>query len=147
VGVYLHFSAPQRSFWWVLLVLLLAFTAQRLAATLFGSEISGFFGMLVATPLGYLIQMRFAGPPAMVTFLPSFWLVVPGSLGLRSVTQMLSDRAAGIEGLVTAVFVVASIALGTLVGASLFKGVSEKSGWWRAPLGRVGSWTRRRRRP
>lgn len=147
VGVYFHFSAPQRSFWWVLLVLLLAFTAQRLAATLFGGEISGFFGMLVATPLGYLIQMRFGGPPAMVTFLPSFWLVVPGSLGLRSVTQMLSDRAAGIEGLVTAVFVVASIALGTLVGASLFKGFSEKSGWWRAPLGRVGSWARRHRRP
>ena len=95
LGVYLHFSAPRKSLPWMLLVLLFAFAAQRLAAGLFGGEISGFFGMLVATPLGYLIQLHFKGPPAMVTFLPSFWLVVPGSLGLLSVTRMLSDRSRG----------------------------------------------------
>lgn len=145
-GVYMHFSAPRRSFRWVMLVLLVAFTAQQLAATVFGSEISGFFGMLVATPLGYLIQTRFGGPPAMVTFLPSFWLVVPGSLGLRSVTHLLSDRAAGIDGLVTVIFVITSIALGTLVGASLYKGVTEHFGSWRLQIGRVGSYVRRRRR-
>jgi len=145
-GVYLHFSAPQRSFWWVLLVLLVVFAVQQLAAAVFSSEISGFFGMLVATPLGYLIQTRFRGPPAMVTFLPSFWLVVPGSLGLRSVTHMLSDRTAGIDGLITVVFAIASIALGTLVGASLYKAVTEQFGWWRLQIGRVGSYMRRNRR-
>ena len=62
IGVYLHFSAPRNSLLWMLLVLLLAFAAQRLAAGVLGSEISGFFGTLVATPLGYLIQMRFKGP-------------------------------------------------------------------------------------
>ena len=142
-GVYVHFSAPQRSFWWVILVLLVAFTAQQLAAAVFGSEISGFFGMLVATPLGYLIQTRFRGPPAMVTFLPSFWLVVPGSLGLSSVTHLLSDRTAGIEGLITVIFVITSIALGTLVGASLYKAVTEHFGSWRLQIGRVGSYVRR----
>ncbi len=76
------------------LVLLLAFAAQRLAAGLFGGEISGFFGMLVATPLAYLIQLRFKGPPAMVTFLPSFWLVVPGALGLLSVDPH-AERSGG----------------------------------------------------
>jgi uncharacterized membrane protein YjjB (DUF3815 family) len=146
VGVYLHFSAPQRSFWWVLLVLLVAFTAQQAAAPIFGAEISGFFGMLAATPLGYLIQTRFRGPPAMVTFLPSFWLVVPGSLGLRSVTQLMSDRTAGIDGLVTAVFGIASIALGTLVGASLYKAASERFGSWQVQIGRVTSYVRRGRR-
>jgi uncharacterized membrane protein YjjP (DUF1212 family) len=147
IGVYLHFSAPRNSLLWMLLVLLLAFAAQRLAAGVLGSEISGFFGTLVATPLGYLIQMRFKGPPAMVTFLPSFWLVVPGSLGLLSVTRMLSDRAAGLDGLITAVFVVASIALGTLVGASLYKWLSEKFGWWGLQLGRVGAYFGRRNKP
>src|SRR5262245_11567061 len=47
VGVYLHFSAPRRSFLWMPLVLLLALAAQRLAALYFGREISGFFGTLV----------------------------------------------------------------------------------------------------
>lgn len=143
IGVYLHFSAPRNSLQWMILVLLLAFAAQRLAVGLFGSEISGFFGTLVATPLGYLIQLRFRGPPAVVTFLPSFWLLVPGALGLLSVTRMLSDRAAGIDGLVTVMFVITSIALGTLVGASLYRGLTETLGAWQLQLGRVGSYFRR----
>jgi uncharacterized membrane protein YjjP (DUF1212 family) len=136
-GVYFHFSAPRRSIGWLLLVLLLTFGAQRFAGSIFNTEMSGFFGMLVATPLGYLIQHQFKGPPAVVTYLPSFWLVVPGSLGLHSVTRMLSDRMAGIESLVGAIFAIASIALGTLVGASLYKGLDEHFGWLRLQVGRV----------
>jgi uncharacterized membrane protein YjjB (DUF3815 family) len=82
----------------------------------------------------------------MVTFLPSFWLLVPGVLGLLSVTQLLSDRAAGIDGLISAVFSLASIALGTLVGASLYKWLTERFGWWHLQLGRVDSYFRRNRR-
>jgi len=146
VGVYVHFSAPPGSLGWLLLVLLLALAAQRLAAHAFDSEISGFFGTLVATPLAYLIQLRLGGPPATVTFLPSFWLLVPGALGLLSVTRMLSDRTGGIDDLITALFAIASIALGTLVGASLYKWLTERFGWWRLQIGRVGSYVRRRRR-
>jgi uncharacterized membrane protein YjjB (DUF3815 family) len=142
IGVYFHFSAPKDSLGWMLLVLLLTFAAQRASAGFVGSEMSGFFGTLVATPLGYLIQLRFNGPPSMVTFLPSFWLLVPGSLGLLSVTRMLSDRAAGLDGLVSAVFILASIALGTLVGASLYKWLTETFGWWQLQVGRVGSYFR-----
>jgi uncharacterized membrane protein YjjP (DUF1212 family) len=146
VGVYVHFSAPRDSFPWILLVLLAAFAAQQLATRLFGSELSGFFGMLVAMPLAYLVQTYFRGPPAMVTFLPSFWLVVPGSLGLRSVTQMLSDRVAGLDGLVTVLFAMTSIALGTLVGASLYRAVTERFGTWRLQIGRAGAYVQRGRR-
>jgi len=144
IGVYLHFSAPRKSLPWMLLVLFIAFAAQKLAAGFFGNELSGFFGTLAATPLSYLIQMRFKGPPMMVTFLPSFWLLVPGSLGLISVTRMLSDRAAGLDGLITTVFVFASIALGTLMGASAYKWLTEKFGWWQLQLSRVGSYFRRK---
>ena len=144
LGVYLHFSAPRNSFWWMLLVLLLTFATQRVAAVFFGKEISGFFGMLVATPLGYLIQLRFKGPPAMVTFLPSFWLLVPGALGLLSLKHMLSDHAAGVEGLIAAVFALVSIALGTLMGAALYKWLTETFGGWQLQIGRVGSHVRRR---
>ena len=41
-----------------------AIAAQRAAAALFGAEISGFFGMIVAMPASYLIHQRFNGPPA-----------------------------------------------------------------------------------
>lgn len=146
IGVYLHFSAPRNSLHWLFLVLFLAFSAQRIATNLIGSEISGFFGTLVATPLGYLIQLRFKGPPAAVTFLPSFWLLVPGALGLLSVTRMMSNRVAGLDGIITVVFVIASIALGTLVGASLYRGVTEAFGAWQLQIGRVESFFRTNKR-
>lgn len=145
LGAYLHFSAPKRSLGWMLLVLSLAFAVQQLTAGLIGNTGSGFFGMLVATPLSYLIQLRFKGPPAMVTFLPSFWLLVPGALGLTSVKRMMSDRAAGIDSLVTAVFVLTSIALGTLMGAALYKWLTETFGAWRLQIGRAGSYLRRKK--
>lgn len=146
VGVYLHFSAPRNSLLWMLLVLLLTFLAQRIAAHFVGRELSGFFGTLVATPVGYLIEMRFKGPPAMVTFLPSFWLLVPGSLGLLSVTRMLGDKDAGIAGLSSAIFAFTSIALGTLMGASLYRWLSERFGSWRLQAGRARSYFRRSRK-
>jgi uncharacterized membrane protein YjjP (DUF1212 family)/uncharacterized membrane protein YjjB (DUF3815 family) len=147
LGVYLHFSAPRHSLPWMLLVLLLAFGTQRATAGVFGKEVSGFFGMLVATPLGYLIQRGFGGPPSMVTFLPGFWLLVPGVLGLVSVKQMLSDRAAGVEGLFAVVFALAALALGTLVGASLYKWLTERLGRWQLQIGRVGRYVRREEGP
>lgn len=137
VGVFLHFSAPRRSFGWMLLVILLAFGAQRLGAPLVGTHFSGFFGTLVATPIGYLIRMRFRGPPPMITFLPSFWLLVPGALGLLSVKQMLSDTYEGIEGILSATFIFSSVAIGTLVGASLYKSLTEALGFWQLQIGRA----------
>ena len=142
VGVYLHFSAPSNSLVWMLFVLVIAYGAQQLAALHFSKAVSGFFGMLIATPLGYLIQLRFNGPPAMVTFLPTFWMLVPGALGLMSIKHMLSDREAGIDGMITTVFVFASIALGTLMGASLYKSLSERFGTWQMQIGRVGRFFR-----
>jgi uncharacterized membrane protein YjjP (DUF1212 family) len=125
IGVYVTFSAPRNSLWWILLALLLAFAAQRSAAFLFAKEISGFFGTLVATPLGLLIQKRLRGPPSVVTFLPSFWLLVPGALGLLTIKRLLSDPTR-IDGLISVAFTLASVALGTLVGESVYKWLAER---------------------
>lgn len=144
IGIHWHFSAPKGSLPWMAVALLTTFAAQRGSAGFFGSEFSGFFGTLVATPLVYLIQLKFKGPPAIVTFLPCFWLLVPGALGLISVKRMLSDRAAGMEGLTSAMFVFAAIALGTLMGASLYKWLTETFASWQLQIGRVARRTPRR---
>lgn len=146
IGVYLHFSAPPASLRWILLVLLVTFAVQQLVEGHLGQVAGGFLGMLVVTPLCYLIQLRFHGPPAMVTFLPSFWILVPGALSLLSVKYMLSDRAAALDGFVTAVFAIVSIALGTLMGAAIYKQLTERLGAWSLLLGRAGRRTRRPRR-
>jgi uncharacterized membrane protein YjjB (DUF3815 family) len=93
-----------------------------------------------------LIQLKFKGPPAMVTFLPCFWLLVPGSLGLLSVTRMLSDRATGVDGLVSTIYIFISLALGSLMGASLYKWLSERFGGWKLQIGRPTRIRRKHRR-
>jgi uncharacterized membrane protein YjjP (DUF1212 family) len=145
LGAAIHFSAPRNALFWLLLVVLAAYAAQLVAGVLVGIHAGGFFGAMVATPLAYLIQLRFKGPPAAVTFLPSFWLLVPGSLGLMSVTRMFGDRGSGLDELVVVMFSVVSIALGTLVGASLYRWLTERFGGWQVQLGRVGSYLRRDR--
>lgn len=138
LGVYVHFSAPRHSLPWMLVVLFAAFAAQQLSADFASPELSGFFGMLVATPLGNLIQTPFKGPPSIVTFLPSFWLLVPGVLGLVSMKRLLIEPT-GMDGLVQVVFALTSIALGTLVGESITKPLGEALSWLRL---RANRWRR-----
>lgn len=127
LGVFVHYSAPPRSLPWLLLALFVAFGGQHLAAGLLAPELSGFVGMLGATLLGNVIQDRFRGPPAMVTFLPSFWLLVPGALSLISVKHLISATA-GFNGLATVAFTFTSVALGTLVGESIYRWVRRRFG-------------------
>ena len=63
-------------------------------------------------------------------------------MGLLTVKRLLSDPS-GLDGLMSVAFVLASIGLGTLVGASLYKWLTERFGWWRLQIGRVGRYFRR----
>jgi uncharacterized membrane protein YjjP (DUF1212 family) len=115
-----HFSAPPRAVGWLLLVLAVAWLGQIVGEAIGGSDVSGFFGALLMTPLALLIGAA-GGPPAQVTFLPAFWLLVPGALGLAGVTQALGDPAsAGLDDIILPVGAIVSIALGVLCGISLF---------------------------
>lgn len=117
VGVYLHFSVPQGTLLWVLLVLYVAYAAQVVGSVFFGGYLSGFVGAIVMVPVALFVSRQPSGPPMMVTFLPSFWLLVPGALSLVGLTQLLSaDGQAGLQTLVNAAGTVVAIALGVLVG-------------------------------
>ncbi|MER5202681.1 hypothetical protein [Streptomyces sp. NPDC002825] len=71
-------------------------------------------------PMATWIERR-SHMPDQVVFLPCFWLLVPGAVGLTSVSEIIvqGDTAGGLDSLVTMVITVASIALGVLVGAGL----------------------------
>jgi uncharacterized membrane protein YjjP (DUF1212 family) len=121
LGDHLHFSAPARSLGWILLVLYVAYAGQALGGAFFGGVLSGFFGGLAMTPVVLWIDDRPYGPPSLVTFLPAFWLLVPGAVGLIGVTEIVgADHAVGAEDLATALTSVASIALGVLIGSAAY---------------------------
>jgi hypothetical protein len=55
-------------------------------------------------------------------FLPAFWLLVPGAIGLIGITEIVGENAdAGSENFLSALVSVPSIALGILVGTMIVR--------------------------
>lgn len=119
VGIVIHQCGRARSIGWILLVLYVAYGAQVLGDVLFGGVLSAFVGALAMTPVAALVARRPSGPAAFVSFLPAFWLLVPGSLGLVGVATILDGNSAGLNTLLTTASTMVAIALGTLAGAAV----------------------------
>jgi uncharacterized membrane protein YjjB (DUF3815 family) len=125
VAAALYFSAPRGALPWLTLVLLSAWIGQLIGDLLFGAEVSGFFGAVTMTPIALAVARLPGGPPSQVTFLPAFWLLVPGALGLIGVTEIVGNPAtATIADLVKPIGSIVSIALGVLAGVSLYRGLA-----------------------
>jgi uncharacterized membrane protein YjjB (DUF3815 family) len=129
VGHYVHYSAPRRSLPWLLVVLYVAFSGQQLGNVLVGGYLSGFIGAVAMTPVAYWIQGRPGAPPAQVTFLPGFWLLVPGSLGLIGLSQFASDnRQSALETVGDMTLAIVAVALGVMVGVALVQPIGTHLG-------------------
>ena len=117
VGIALMESVPVRLTPWVLAVLLVTFLVQ-LAGQYLGAPVLGSFLGATAASLGAstaeLVHRRL---PRLVVFLPSFWLLVPGSLGLIGVSEVAILPGEGATVGVDVVGVVLAIAMGLLVGS------------------------------
>ena len=121
VAQYLHNCAPRRTLLPIFAVLVVAYSGQIAGAALFGADVSGFFGALAMTPLVLWMSLQSWGPPSMVTFLPAFWLLVPGAAGLIGVTEIVGTNSSlGTQDFAAAVGTVLTIALGILIGTALF---------------------------
>jgi uncharacterized membrane protein YjjP (DUF1212 family) len=124
VAASVYFSAPRGALPWLLLVLFSAWVGQVLGDRLVGGAVSGFFGALVMAPIALAVARLPSAPPPQVTYLPAFWLLVPGALGLIGLTEVVGNpAAAGLEDLVTPVGSLVSIALGVLAGVTLYRGL------------------------
>ena len=104
---------------WVVLVLLAAFGAQALGQQLYGAQLGGFLGGLAASLGAALVELVRPQLPRLVLFLPAFWMLVPGSLGLLSVTELALGPMGAASAGFGVVQLVGAIALGLLVGSVL----------------------------
>lgn len=120
VGITLVESVPVALIPALLVTVLATFVAQSLGNLAGQGPWAGaFVGACTASLTATLVEFVRPQVPRVIAFLPSFWLLVPGSLGLVSVAQIESSPAAGVLAVVEVVVIVASIALGVLVGAGL----------------------------
>ena len=130
IGIVINQCARPRSTGWILLVLYVAYAAQVLGGVILGGVLSAFVGAVAMTPVADLVARQRTGPPAIVSFTPAFWLLVPGALGLVGVAALLNGDSTGTSTLVTTVETMVAIALGVLVGraVSLILFAREHSG-------------------
>lgn len=119
IGIVMNLCARPRSTGWILIVLYVAYGAQVLGSVLVGPALSGFVGALAMSPVADLVARQRSGPPAIVSFTPAFWILVPGALGLMGVATLLSGDAAGQDTVLTTVVTMVAIAIGILVGRAI----------------------------
>jgi uncharacterized membrane protein YjjB (DUF3815 family) len=119
-GVAVSNSAPALSLPALLVVLYAAWGGQVLGNAVFGAYVSAFAGALVMTPVARWASRLPRAMPPQAAFMPGFWLLVPGSLGLIGLTQLAGDaRAAGAQDLVNTVVSIFAVAVGVLCGSLL----------------------------
>ncbi|MEU4014039.1 threonine/serine exporter family protein [Microbacterium sp. NPDC028030] len=120
LGNYLHFSAPASTFGWVLLALVVAYVGQWAGTEFIDPTIGGFVGAVAVTPVVFWIAGLRHGAPSQLTFLPAFWLLVPGAAGLVGLTEAVATDS-GLADFASALISVMSIALGVLIGTALYR--------------------------
>lgn len=105
---------------WLLATVLATFLAQTAGFALVDSRWAGaFLGGVVASLVAALVEYVRPQVPRIIAFLPSFWLLVPGSLGLVTVTTLEYSPQTGLGAVGEVIAVVLAISLGVLVGSSL----------------------------
>lgn len=125
IAVSVYFSAPRGALPWLMAVLCTAWLGQLAGERLLGANGSGFLGALTMTPVAIAVARLPGGPPAQVTFLPAFWLLAPGAVGLIGVAESFADPASsGMENLAPPLASILSIALGVLCGTSVYNGLA-----------------------
>lgn len=127
VGIYMYYNAPSRSLPLLLAVLYAVWAVQLVGTKLGGGLLGAFLGAMAITPLASIAQRLKNGPFSQVTFLTSFWLLVPGATSLATLGEVLtSGTATGVASLVNTILVVIAIALGVLVGSSVVQAVPRR---------------------
>ena len=117
VGIAVHQCAPPRAMLWMMFVLYVAYAAQVIGGVVLGGVLSAFVGALVVTPVTALVARQPTGPAAMVSFIPAFWLLVPGALGLVGVAEVLGGDVGGTASLIATLATMIAISLGVLAGS------------------------------
>ena len=132
VGLVVYLSAPPGSLFWLMAAVAVAILGQKAAETFMSASHSGFVGAILAVVFAMLATRIKTAPPAVVMLLAAFWSLVPGALSFMSVSQAATGGNADVATMGTAGAAIAAIALGTLVGWSIFHTIDIRTPWAKA---------------
>lgn len=149
LGVSVANSAPGRSLLGLLIVLYAAWCGQVVGNAVFGGYVSAFIGAIAMTMVAYGVSRLPGAMPQHASFLPGYWLLVPGALGLIGLAEFAGDPSgAGTQDLVATVVSLFAVAIGVLCGTLLLTSLrATRSGVERCVVWLRGRrWPRRRSR-
>lgn len=99
---------------WIVASGALAFLGSRIGSDALGPELGGFIGALVVGVASNLYA-RFLDRPANIPLVPGVLLLVPGSIGYRSLASLLErDTVSGVEAAFRMVLIAVSLVAGLL---------------------------------
>ncbi|MCH9720857.1 MAG: threonine/serine exporter family protein [Actinomycetia bacterium] len=130
LSVYL--SAPRGSLFWLTAAIAVALITQQLAGIFFASTHAGFLGAVMAVLFANLAARIKTSPPAVVLILAAFWSLVPSTTSFMSVSQAATGGNGDMASLGQVGSAILSIALGTLVGWSIFQTIASRLPWSKA---------------
>ncbi len=128
IGLYIYLSAPKGSLLWLMAAIAVALLGQALGGLVLAPTHSGAVGAFLVVPFAMLAARIKTSPPAIVMMLAAFWALVPGALSFEQLGEAVTGDYSDITTLGTAVAAIFSIALGTLVGWSVFATISNRRG-------------------
>jgi len=97
----------------------LALFGSRIGANLLGAQLGALTGAVVVGVAGNLFA-RWRDRPSALIQLPGLMVLVPGSLGFRSVAALLEENTlAGVQSAFTVVLVAISLAMGLLIASAI----------------------------
>jgi uncharacterized membrane protein YjjB (DUF3815 family) len=108
-------KAERRDAPYIILAGALAFAGARIGAATLGPELGAFGGALV-TGVAANWYARLTNRSSQIVLVPGLLLLVPGSVGLRSLTSLLDrDVLLGVEGAFRMVLIAVSLVSGILI--------------------------------
>ena len=111
----IFFQGEWRSYGWTLLSAIVAYGTTRLAASMGGAEAGAFVGAAALGSASHLYA-RWLRRPAAQFLIPGVMLIVPGSLGFRSITTLIGqDVVGGVQLAASVAAVAVSLVSGLLV--------------------------------
>lgn len=121
VGMYLYLSAPSGSLIWLIMGLGVALITQDLSAMRLNQAMAGAIGAFVSVLFAMFTSGFRGAPPRMVMLITVFWGLVPGALSFIRFTQRAASDIITFKTLEDTDVAVLAIALGTLIGWSVFR--------------------------
>jgi uncharacterized membrane protein YjjP (DUF1212 family) len=116
-GIVVNVAASRPAIPWIFGVLLLTFVVQSTVQGATGVALGALAGAIVAGLSSSVVRRLSGQPLSLVVFLPAFWLLVPGSLGLLSTAELAAGHD-GLNAVTTSVAAIVSVVVGTLVGGA-----------------------------